>query len=92
MPAEEAARRAMGTFPHLVSMAKLLLADVRRNAPENKPAADGEGGAALAQHPGDVVHMRAVALQGKHGHLDYNEAIGCVLAEDPALKTAYARS
>jgi hypothetical protein len=41
--------------------------------------------------PGDIVHQRAVALHEKDGHLDYNEAIGCVLAEDPALKTAYAR-
>jgi hypothetical protein len=94
MPAEEAARRAMGTFPHLVAMAKLLLADVRRNAPENAPVADGE---TLAQDkPGDpagfAVHARAMSLMAQHPHMDYREAIGTVLSEDPALKTAYARS
>jgi hypothetical protein len=83
MDIEEAAKRAMGLFPSLVALSKLLLADVRRNAPENKPVADGE---TLAQRPGDIVHARAVKLQEKHGHLDYHEAIGCVLSDDPALK------
>ena len=50
MPIEEAARRAMDGNPHLVTMAKLLLADVRRNAPENKPAPADEA-AAAARRP-----------------------------------------
>ena len=33
MPVEEAVKRAMDGNPHLVTMAKLLLADIRRNAP-----------------------------------------------------------
>jgi hypothetical protein len=88
MPAEEAARRAMGLFPHLVTMAKLLLADVRRNAPENKP--DGE--TLVQDKPGDIVHLRAASIAEKHPHMDYREAVGAVLNEDPALKAAYARS
>lgn len=95
MPIEEAARRAMDSHPHLVTMAKLLLADVRRNAPENTPVpADKTAAAGLAQGktPGETVHIRAQALTDEHPHLDYHEAVGAVLAADPALKAAYARS
>jgi hypothetical protein len=92
MPVEEAAKRAMGEYPSLVAMAKLLLADVRRNRPENKPVADGE---TLAQDkPGNpagfVVHARAEALMQKHPELDYRSAVGAVLSEDLELKRAYA--
>jgi hypothetical protein len=68
---------------------------------ENSPLADGEaredatsddGEMGLADKPGDVVHMRAKELAEKHPHLDYGEAVGSVLNEDPALKAAYARS
>jgi hypothetical protein len=91
MGIEEAAKRAADEHPHLMTMAKLLLTDIRRNEPKTTPAPEEK--AELAQpKPGDIVHQRATALQEKHGHLDYNEAIGCVLSEDPALKTAYARS
>ena len=90
MPIEEAARRAMDGNPSLVSMAKLLLADVRRNAPENKPVADGE--TAAAQTPGETAHLRAQALVDKDPHLSYSAALHQVFDEDPALKTSYARS
>ena len=56
MPIEEAARRAMDGNPHLVTMAKLLLADIRRNAPDKPVPADE---AAAAQAPGEVAHRRA---------------------------------
>jgi hypothetical protein len=82
MPPEEAARRAMGSYPHLVTLAKLLLADVRRNAPENKPEAGNAAGYA--------VHARAVVLVEKHTELDYRSAVGAVLSEDPDLKVRYA--
>jgi hypothetical protein len=49
MPIEEAARRAMDENPHLMTMANLLLADVRRNAPENTPAPADKAAAGLAQ-------------------------------------------
>jgi hypothetical protein len=93
MPIEEAAKRAMSTFPHLVAGSKMLIDDIRRNRPENKPVADGETG--LAQDkPGNpagfVVHARAEALMQKHPELDYREAVGAVLSEDRELKCAYA--
>lgn len=94
MPIEEAARRAMDGNPHLMTMAKLLLADVRRTAPENTPVpADQAAAAGLAQGkpPGETVHRRAQALIAEHPGLDYHEAVGAVLAADPALKAAYAR-
>ena len=87
MPIEEAARRAMDSNPALVTMAKLLLADVRRNAPENKPMA---GLAQGKTPPGETVHSRAQALIAEHPGLDYHEAMGAVFATDPALKAAYA--
>jgi hypothetical protein len=95
MTAEEAISRAMGLFPHLVAQSKALLTDLRRNAPENKPAADGLTG--LAQDkPGNpagfAVHARAMSLMAEYPQMDYREAVGAVLSEDPALKTAYARS
>jgi hypothetical protein len=90
MPVEEATRRAMGAHPHLVSMAKLLLADVRRNAPELVPT--GEDKPAQGSPAGFAVHARAVALMQEHPELDYRAAVGAALSEDPVLKTAYARS
>ena len=93
MPIEEAARRAMDGNPHLVTMAKLLLADVRRNAPENTQVpADKATAAGLAQGmpAGEVVHSRAQALIAEHPGLDYHEAMGAVLAADPGLKARYA--
>jgi hypothetical protein len=93
MPAEEAARRAMGLFPHLVAGSKMLIADLRRNAPENKPVADGETGLAQGK-PGNpagfAVHARAEALMQKHPELDYRAAVGAALSEDPDLKARYA--
>jgi hypothetical protein len=92
MPVEEATRRAMGLFPHLVSMAKLLLADVRRNAPELVPTGEDKPVAQQAQgsSAGYVVHARAVKLQQEHPHMDYREAVGAVLSEDTQLKVKYA--
>ena len=72
MPIEEAARRAMDGNPHLVAMAKLLLADVRRNAPGS---ADKAPPPELAQGtPGEIAHSRAQALTDKHPHLSYDAA------------------
>ena len=76
--------------PHLLAMAKLLLADVRRNAPENKPVPADE--AAAAQTPGDVLHNRAQALTDKHPHLSYSAAVHQILDDDETLKINYARS
>ena len=95
MPIEEAARRAMDGNPHLVTMAKLLLGDVRRNAPENKPVpADKAAAAGLAQGmpAGETVHSRAQALTEKTPSLTYKQAVHQVLNDDPALKINYARS
>jgi hypothetical protein len=87
MTAEEAISRAMGLFPHLVAQSKALLTDLRRNDPKNTTAVG------LAQrNAGYVVHARAMSLMAEHPHMDYREAIGAALSEDPALKTAYARS
>ena len=87
MPVEEAARRAMDSHPHLLAMAKLLLADVRRNAPDKPVPADE-----AAQTPGDVLHNRAQALTDKHPDLSYSAALHQVLNGDPALKISYART
>jgi len=95
MPIEEAARRAMDGNPHLLAMAKLLLADVRRNAPENTPVpADKAAAAGLAQGTpvGEVVHSRAQSLTDKHPHLSYSAALHQVLEDDETLKINYARS
>ena len=88
MPAEEATRRAMAGNAHLLAMAKLLLADIRRN--EAKPVADGE--TAAAQTPGETAHLRAQALVDKDPDLSYTTALHQVLDEDPALKSSYART
>ena len=88
MPDEEAARRAMDGNPHLVSLAKLLIVDIRRNA----PSMPTDEAAAAAQTPGDVLHIRAQALTDKHPHLSYSAAVHQVFDDDPALKAAYARS
>jgi hypothetical protein len=82
MTPEEATGRAMGLSPHLVALAKMLLADMRRNAPENTPE---------AQNASYTVHTRAEALMQEHPAMDYREAVGAVLSEDPELKVAYAR-
>jgi hypothetical protein len=42
--------------------------------------------------PGETVHLRSVALMDFVTHLDYQSAVNQVLAADPALKAAYARS
>ena len=89
MPIEEAVRRAMDGNPHLVTMAKLLLADMRRNAPDKPVPADE---AAAAQAPGDILHNQAQALTDKHPHLSYSAALHQVLDENPALRTSYART
>jgi hypothetical protein len=86
MTAEEATSRAMGLFPHLVAQSKALLTDLRRNAPENTTM-----GEAAQRNAGYVVHARAEKLMERHPHMDYREAVGAALNEDPTLKTAYAR-
>ena len=88
MPIEEAARRAMDGNPHLVTMAKLLLADLRRNAPGS---ADQAAAAELAQGtPGEIAHSRAQALVDKDPCLSYGAALHQVLDHDPGLKARYA--
>ncbi|MBA2594127.1 MAG: hypothetical protein M3495_08455 [Pseudomonadota bacterium] len=82
---EEAARRAMDGNPHLVTAAKLWLADIRRNAPGKANAL------AQGKTPGETVHLRAQALTETHAELSYAEAVHRVLNQDPALKAAYAR-
>lgn len=47
--------------------------------------APAEGSPASAE-----VDRRAQALIAEHPHLDYHEAMGAVLHEDPALKARYA--
>jgi hypothetical protein len=88
MPIEEAARRAMDLSPSLVAMATLLLGDIRRNAPENKPSEDL--GQALGTPAGYIVHARAEKLQQEHPSLDYRTAVHQVLYEDKQLKLQYA--
>jgi hypothetical protein len=92
MPIGEAAQRAMDTSPSLVAMARLLLVDIRRNAPENVPTGEDKPTAQQAQgNPaGYEVHVRAERLMQRHPHMDYREAVGATLAEDPALKQRYA--
>jgi len=52
------------------------------------------GPARLAQGktPCETVHLRTVALMDLVTHLDYQSAVNQVLAADPVLKAAYARS
>lgn len=90
MPTEEAARRAMDGNPHLVTAAKLLLADIRQNAPKNEPLPGGGDKANALAQPGETVHRRAQALTETHAGLSYTEAVHRVLNQDPALKAAYA--
>ena len=88
MPVEEAAARAMDGNPALVAMAKLLLADIRRNAPGSTDKAPP---AELAQGtPGEIAHSRAQALTAKHPRLSYGAALHQVLDHDPGLKARYA--
>jgi hypothetical protein len=87
MPIEEAARRAMDLSPSLVAMATLLLGDIRRNAPENKPS---EETMAQGNPAGYEVHARAVKLQQADPSLDYRLAVQQVLYEDKQLKLQYA--
>ena len=42
--------------------------------------------------PGETVHLRTVALMDLVTHLDYQSAVNQVLAADPVLKIAYART
>jgi hypothetical protein len=81
MPVEEAAKRAMDLFPHLVARSKTVIDDLRRNAPT----------AELSQgRPDYVVHLRAQEKMKQHPELDYRMAVGAVLSEDRELKVAYA--
>jgi hypothetical protein len=89
MPIEEAARRAMDLSPSLVAMAGLLLGDIRRNVPENKPPEDTLG-QAQGNPAGYEVHARAVKLQQADPSLDYRSAVQQVLYEDKQLKLQYA--
>lgn len=47
---------------------------------------------AQGKTPGETVHLRTVALMDLVTHLDYQSAVNQVLAADPDLKAAYARS
>jgi hypothetical protein len=47
---------------------------------------------AQGKTPGETVHLRTVALMDLVTRLDYQSAVNQVLAADPALKAAYARS
>jgi hypothetical protein len=47
---------------------------------------------AQGKTPGETVHLRTVALMDLVTHLDYQSAVNQVLAADPELKAAYARS
>jgi hypothetical protein len=47
---------------------------------------------AQGKAPSETVHLRTVALMDLVPHLDYQSAVNQVLAADPALKAAYARS
>jgi predicted secreted protein len=66
----------------------------RLTATATKPAVPVPAPVPLAQGttPGETVHLRTVALMGLVKHLDYQSAVNQVLAADPDLKTAYARS
>jgi len=91
MGLEEAARRAMDGNPHLVTAAKLWLADMRRNAPGKVPLpADKANALAQGKSPGETVHLRAQALTETNAEVSYAEAVHRVLNQDPALKAAYA--
>ena len=59
-----------------------------------KPAVPVPAPARLAQGktPGETVHLRTVALMDLVPHLNYQSAVNQVLAADPALKAAYART
>ena len=63
-------------------------------AAATKPAVPVAAPAPLAQGktPGETVHLRTVALMDLVKHLDYQSAVNQVLAADPALKAAYART
>lgn len=91
MGIEQAARRAMDGNPHLVTAAKLWLADMRRNAPGKVPVpADKANALAEGKTPGETVDLRAQALTDTHAELSYAEAMHRVLNQGPALKAAYA--
>ena len=47
---------------------------------------------AQGQTPGETVHLRTVALRESDASLTYQMAVNLVLAADPALKAAYART
>jgi hypothetical protein len=59
-----------------------------------KPAPPVPAAAPLAQGktPGETVHLRTAALREMDAGLTYQRAVNLVLAADPALKAAYARS
>jgi hypothetical protein len=66
----------------------------RVTAMATKPAVPVATPVPLAQGktPGETVHLRTVALMDLVTHLDYQSAVNQVLAADPDLKAAYARS
>ena len=47
---------------------------------------------AQGKTPGETVHLRAAALMETDASLTYQMAVNLVLAADPDLKAAYARS
>jgi hypothetical protein len=66
----------------------------RVTAMATKPAVPVPASTPLAQGktPGETVHLRTVALREMDAGLTYQRAVNLVLAADPALKAAYARS
>jgi hypothetical protein len=66
----------------------------RVTAMATKPAAPVPATVPLAQGatPGETVHLRVTALREMDAGLTYQRAVNLVLAADPNLKAAYARS
>ncbi|MGH8589177.1 MAG: hypothetical protein ACREXX_07510 [Gammaproteobacteria bacterium] len=72
---------------HFVCSADKYLAGVYTNLPENPPTT---APVSRWPDPGKEVQQRLEALRARNPHLDHHEAMGAVLAADPALKAAYA--
>jgi hypothetical protein len=89
---QEAVRIVLEADPELAAAYAQPAARVATMA--TKPAVPVPAPVPLAQGktPGETVHLRTMALMDLVPHLDYQAAVNQVLAADPALKAAYARS